>query len=91
MAATKEEVEKRLGFAISDKKFAESRKRAESKLNFIVSRFGDSGGKRQEADYLVELIFEDVVANVFSEATIVTAVNVLNMEKALGNLPKRPS
>lgn len=81
MKATKEEVEKQLGFAISDKDFAESRERAENKLNFIISRFGDSGGKRREAGYLIELIFEDVMANVFSEATIVVTANMLNMEK----------
>lgn len=81
-------VENNLGFDISDEQFKESKERAEKKLECIISRFGDCDGKRREKDYLIELIYEDVIANIFSEMTLVTTM--LNMEKGTQQIAGAP-
>lgn len=70
-----------LGFEISEEEFKQSRERAEKKLCSIVERFGNCDGLRQEPEYLAQLIAEDVKAQAFMNATILVAINVLNMEK----------
>ena len=75
----KKYVEHNLGFEISDEQFNESKERAEKKRIRIISQFGDCNGKRRQPEYLAELIYEDVIANIFSEITLITTM--LNMEK----------
>lgn len=77
----KEHVESSLGFSITDEQFLESKERAERKLKYTIKRFGDCKGIRKEPEYLEELIYEDVIAKMFSEVTTWLAVNELNMEK----------
>lgn len=77
----KKQVEKELGFEITEEQFRQSEERAQEKLTSIISRFGDSCGIRRKPEYLAELIYEDVIANIFSKATIIVAKNVRNMEK----------
>lgn len=80
-----------LGFGISEEKFKQSRERAEKKLCSIIERFGNSDGLRLEPEYLAQLIAEDVKARAFMDATILVAINVLNMEKEHSVKPERPS
>lgn len=82
MEVSKTEVEKLLGFTISEKEFNESQERAKRKLDSIIVRFGECDGKRRQPEYLIELIFEDVITNIFSETTVVIAANMLDMEKS---------
>lgn len=77
----KKQVEKELGFEITEEQFRQSEERAQEKLTSIISRFGDSCGIRRKPEYLAELIYEDVMADIFSKATIIVAENVLCMEK----------
>lgn len=77
----KEHVESSLGFGITDEQFLESKERAERKLTDIIKRYGDCNGARKEPEYLEELIYEDVIAKMFSEVTMWLAGNELNMEK----------
>ena len=77
----KERVESSLGFGITDEQFSESKERAERKLTDIIKRFGDCNGARKEPGYLEELICEDVIVRMFSEARMLLAGNELNMEK----------
>lgn len=77
----KQKVESVLGFAITEEQFRKSEERARNKLSTIISRFGDACGSRQKPEYLIELIYEDVIADLFSKATIFMAENMLNMEK----------
>ena len=81
MGVSKSSVEQQLGFEITVEQFEESKRRAELKLSSIITRFGDADGARQDPDYLIELIYEDVIMDIFSKATVFVAVNVLNMEK----------
>lgn len=77
----KQKVESELGFTITEEQFRQSEERARNKLSTIISRFGDVCGSRQRPEYLIELIYEDVMADIFSKATIFVAENMLNMEK----------
>lgn len=77
----KRETEACLGFEISEEQFSRSADRAGKKLTSIIERFGDGNGERRKPYYLAQLISEDVRREIFSEATITVALNVLNMEK----------
>lgn len=90
MEVRKSEVEKQLGFKISEEMFCKSIKRARQKQESIISKYGDCGGKRLQAEYLIELIFEDIVSNIFSEATVMATKNVQNMEKSTRQIAEAP-
>lgn len=77
----KKEVEEELGFEVTDEQFCQSEERARIKLDSIISRYGDAHGDRRKPEYLRELIYEDVISDIFSKATVFVARNVLNMEK----------
>lgn len=87
----KSQVEEYLGFEISEKQFSQSADRAGKKLTSIIERFGDGNGERLKPYYLAQLISEDVRTEIYSNATMTVALNVLNMERALGIKPERPS
>lgn len=77
----KQKVESELGFTITEEQFRQSEERARKKQSGIISRFGDACGIRRKPEYLAELIYEDIMADIFSKATIFVAENMLNMEK----------
>lgn len=77
----KEQVEKKLGFEVTNEQYGQSKERARKKLNSIISRYGDANGNRRKPEYLRELIYEDVISDIFSKATIFITKNVLDMEK----------
>lgn len=77
----KKQVEKELGFKISEQQYQWSEERARKKLTNIISRFGDACGVRQKPEYLAELIYEDVMVDILSKATIFVATSMLDMEK----------
>ena len=87
----KKAAETYLDFVISEEQFNRSAERAGKKLASIIKRFGDGNGERLKPYYLAQLISEDVRADIFSKATMTVALNVLNMERALGIKPERPS
>lgn len=55
-----------LGSRIEPSEWAEAKAKAEKKLENIISRVGDAGGKRREPFYLAQLIAEAVVAIQFT-------------------------
>lgn len=77
----KEQIENQLGFSITEEQFQESAERAGKKLDRIISQYGDAAGSRRRPEYLAELIYEDVIMDTFSKATVFVAKNVLDMEK----------
>jgi hypothetical protein len=64
----KQEVEKELGFGITDKDFSLAFKRAQEKLQQILHRYGDSDGARRSADYLISLTAEAFLGQSLSDA-----------------------
>lgn len=77
----KKRIEEALGFALTDDQYEGSKARAKRKLAGIIKRYGDCNGIRKDPEYLEELIYEDVIAKMFSDVTLFLAENVLNMEK----------
>lgn len=74
-------VEKYLGFEVSEEQYQESADAAAKKLVTIIDRFGDEGGERNKPYYLAQLIAEHIRISLLTQASILVAVNVLNMEK----------
>lgn len=62
----KEMAEEYLGSLIRQDEWIPAKQMAEKKLEWIISREGDSGGVRRELWYLAELIAEMITANRFS-------------------------
>lgn len=81
MKVLKDQVEQKLMFDISEEQYQQSIERAKKKLLFIISMFGDCDGIRRKPEYLIELISEDIIMNIFSKVTIIAAQNMINMEK----------
>lgn len=81
MKELRKEIEDRLGFEVGDMQLKKSMCHAEKKLYSMILRYGDAGGRRREPDYLAQLVYEDIRADVFSEAALLKAVNTHNMEK----------
>lgn len=77
----KEQIEQELGFKITEEQFQSSKDRACKKLKRIILQYGDAGGIRHRPEYLMELVLEQVIAGILSEATVWVAENMLNMEK----------
>lgn len=77
----KEQIEDQLGFSITEEQFQESAERAGKKLDRIISQYGDAAGNRHRPEYLAELIYEDIIMDIFSKATVFLAENMLDMEK----------
>ena len=68
MSILKRDVEKELGYEISDKDFKLAHKRAQEKLQQIIQRYGDSDGERRSADYMISLIAEAFLGQSLSDA-----------------------
>ena len=68
MSSLKLEVEKELGYEISDKDFRLAHKRAQEKLQQILHRYGDSDGARRSADYMISLTAEAFLGQSLSDA-----------------------
>lgn len=86
----KNEIEKQLGFSISDICFEKGRKAAELKLKMLISRFGDHDGERNTKWYFECLVVEECRTEALSEATFYVAKSMLDMEKeymANANVP----
>lgn len=64
----RQEVEKELGFKITDKDFSLAHKRAQEKLQQILHRYGDSDGARRSADYMISLTAEAFLGQSLSDA-----------------------
>lgn len=62
----KEMEEEYLGSLIRQDEWIPAKQMAEKKLEWIISREGNSGGVRRELWYLAELIAEMITANRFS-------------------------
>lgn len=77
----KEQIEQELGFKITEEQFQSSKDQACKKLKRIILQCGDTGGIRHKPEYLMELVLEQVIAGILSEATAWVAGNMLNMEK----------
>lgn len=65
----KEMAESSLGSLIKTEEWETAKQTAEKKLEWIISRYGDSDGVRRELWYLAELIAESIAANRFSRFT----------------------
>lgn len=81
MSISKEQLEKQLGFSISNEQLKESEERARGKLKFIISRYGNANGNRLKPEYFMELVYEDVIMNILSNLTMFLTETMLNMEK----------
>lgn len=75
------QVESLLNIEITDKQFYESFFKSVKKRKKLISRFGDANGTRYRQEYLIDLICEDVISDIFSKATVFIAKSVLDMEK----------
>lgn len=67
---SKQEIEKRLGFEITDEQHSKGVIWAQQKLQRIIRRYGDADGVRRTPEYLAELVTEAIADEVLSEFTL---------------------
>lgn len=67
---SKQEMEKRIGFEITESQYSKGVIRAQQKLQRIIRRYGDADGVRRTPEYLAELVTEAIADEVLSEFTL---------------------